>query len=310
MNKIFLCLVLLNLIFSSVTGFAQNLTIEGTIISKDNKEPLPYASIEIKSLKTGTYSNEKGDFSISIPEKNHEDTMEISSLGYEKKIIRISELRIPGINKIELKNKVFSFKEVVIKPVKTKTFLIGPTDKKPWRYQVANIIGGQYGRYFVNNSRKQGIVKTVSYYIYNLGHTNTPFRVRIYSADFQNNRPGEDLLKENVIVTNNNGPGWFKVDLTKYRIQFPENGCYIMMEWIDSGDQYFYDWEATIKSKDGKSEKKELRRMYGQTLVNLIKQPDQGFWAKGLGTTWNHWNAYYKGYCNVMINAEVAIPFK
>ena len=48
--------------------------------------------------------------------------------------------------------------------------------------------------------------------------------------------------------------------------------------------------------------------MYGQTLGNLSKQPSQGFWAKGLGTTWNHWNVYYKGYVNVMINAEIAIP--
>jgi len=48
--------------------------------------------------------------------------------------------------------------------------------------------------------------------------------------------------------------------------------------------------------------------MYGQPLGNLIKQPGQGFWARGLGTKWNHWNAYYKGYCNVMINAEIAIP--
>ena len=150
-------LFVLNLLFYSNFVSAQDIAIEGKIIARDSKEPLSYSTIEIKSLKTGTYSNEKGEFSITIPEKNDQDTILVSSLGFEKKIVKISELKIPGINYIELNNNIISLKEVIVKPVNTKTFVLGPTDKKPWQCQVANLIGGQYGRYFENKKRKQGI---------------------------------------------------------------------------------------------------------------------------------------------------------
>jgi hypothetical protein len=55
---------------------------------------------------------------------------------------------------------------------------------------------------------------------------------------------------------------------------------------------------------------KVQRKMCGQSLGKLNKQRDEGFWAKGLGAAWNQWNAYYKGYVNVMVNAEVATPIE
>jgi len=29
--------------------------------------------------------------------------------------------------------------------------------------------------------------------------------------------------------------------ISKYRINFPADGMYVMMEWINSGNQYYYD---------------------------------------------------------------------
>ena len=44
---------------------------------------------------------------------------------------------------------------------------------------------------------------------------------------------------------------------------------------------------------------------YGLSLGNVWKQPDEGYWCKGLGDKWNRMNDYYKGYVDVMINADI-----
>jgi hypothetical protein len=81
------------------------------------------------------------------------------------------------------------------------------------------------------------------------------------------------------------------------------------MEWVYSGDQYYYDYEHEIKTKDGKP---EIRRyhVYGLSLGNVWKQPDEGYWCKGLGDTWSRMNDYYNGYVDVMINADIEFQMK
>jgi hypothetical protein len=215
MNRIYFHLLLLTQFLFPTLIFGQKITFEGKIISQDTKEPLPFTTIEIKALQTGTYTDDNGNFKIAVPEKNLQDTIEVSAIGYDKKTMKISELKSSAINRIELKYKVFVLKEVVIKPKKIKTIIAGTTEIKPWSPEVANIFGAQKGCYIANKSGNSGLIKAVSYYIYNLGYTNAPFRIRIYRYNKVKKCPGEDLLKENIIVTDNNGPGWFRVDLAK-----------------------------------------------------------------------------------------------
>jgi hypothetical protein len=181
---------------------------------------------------------------------------------------------------------------------------LGTTSKKPWRFQIANIFGGQYGTYINNEYKKTGSVKAVSFYIAKVGFPEAPFRIRIYAKDQLNQCPGKDLLHESVIVSNTKGEGWFTVDISEYGIHFPLDGMYVMMEWVYSGDQYYYDYEHEIKAKDGKS-KTRTYHVYGLSLGNVWKQPDEGYWCKGLGDTWSKMNDYYKGYVDVMINADI-----
>ncbi|MFN6081821.1 MAG: carboxypeptidase-like regulatory domain-containing protein, partial [Bacteroidota bacterium] len=49
----------------------QHAIIKGTVES-ENKEPLPYASVYIKSLNLSTTSNNNGDFQLKVPEGRHE----------------------------------------------------------------------------------------------------------------------------------------------------------------------------------------------------------------------------------------------
>ncbi len=79
-----------------------------------------------------------------------------------------------------------------------------------------------------------------------------------------------------------------------------------MMEWVYSGDEYYYDHERIRKSADNGSDIHETNRYYGQSLGNLNKQKNDGCWGRGLGSDWIMYEFFYKGYINVMINAEIA----
>lgn len=282
-------------------GFGQETLIEGKVIDRETRQPVIFATVEIKALKTGTYTDSAGNFSIRS--ENSDDTLEFNSLGYEMQKYSIGDLN-NSMRIIELKPHIFELKEVVVVPKKVKSMRLGITSKKPWRFQIANIFGGQYGTYINNENKKTGHVRAVSFYITEIGFPDAPFRIRIYAKDQLNGCPGKDLLNESVIVSNTKGEGWFTVDVSEYGIDFPLDGMYVMMEWVYSGDQYYYTYEHEVKTKDGKSETRTYH-VYGLSLGNVWKQPDEGYWSKGLGDKWSRMNDYYKGYVNVMINADV-----
>lgn len=63
--------------------------IEGKILDKETKKPIPFANIYNKNSKKGTISNIDGYFRILINEVT--DTITISFIGYKEQIIKIKE---------------------------------------------------------------------------------------------------------------------------------------------------------------------------------------------------------------------------
>jgi iron complex outermembrane receptor protein len=84
MRVIFL---LLGLALSSLTLSAQNV-ITGKVVDTQTGAPIPGASIKVKSTKKGTSSNTDGIFTIQA---SNQDLLEISSIGYVNKSIRVPD---------------------------------------------------------------------------------------------------------------------------------------------------------------------------------------------------------------------------
>ena len=90
LNKVLIILgILLGI---SQLSFHANETIEITGIVTDNrKEPLIFASVVLKSGKTGTQTDFDGRFSLEVPDEN--DTLTVSYVGYMSKEIPIGKKR-------------------------------------------------------------------------------------------------------------------------------------------------------------------------------------------------------------------------
>ena len=78
--------IILFVLFSIQTGFAQEHTINGTVYSEG--EPLNGASLRIKGTNLGTITNEKGYFSIKFSKKKNNQLI-ISYTGHKSKQIEI-----------------------------------------------------------------------------------------------------------------------------------------------------------------------------------------------------------------------------
>ncbi len=93
---------------SQTTEFVQ---YKGEILDVDTKKPLVFATLSILETNISTITNTEGEFALKVPIAQKEGEVVISFLGYEKKIIRISELS-KNKNKILMKVSVTELAEV------------------------------------------------------------------------------------------------------------------------------------------------------------------------------------------------------
>ncbi|MDO9255957.1 MAG: carboxypeptidase-like regulatory domain-containing protein [Bacteroidales bacterium] len=82
-------------VFSSYISFAQY--TRGMVFDEVSKKPLPGVSVFITKTGIGTTTNENGEFRLKYPiEKNRNDTINFSSVGYSSKKMTFSDLKENG----------------------------------------------------------------------------------------------------------------------------------------------------------------------------------------------------------------------
>ncbi len=101
--------VLISLCLLSSMAFGQAKLVEGKIIDKDTKQPIPFASIGLLGTSKGTSSNLNGQFSLSVTDNF---SIRISCLGY--KTLELDNLPKDQLIIIELEPSATQLKEIVV----------------------------------------------------------------------------------------------------------------------------------------------------------------------------------------------------
>jgi len=104
-------LLLLMMLLAAFTGFkgaAANRIITGTVTATDDGQPIPGASIILKGTNTGTVTNTKGGYAITVPDSGA--TLVFNCIGYQSQSVVVGSK-----NKIDvsLKQSSNSLNEVV-----------------------------------------------------------------------------------------------------------------------------------------------------------------------------------------------------
>lgn len=88
-RKMLFAVLLLCSFFFFSTAFAQDQTIKGNVLSKASGEGIPAVSITVKGGIEGTYTDEKGNFSLDI-KQTLPLTLVISSIGYQQQEVEVN----------------------------------------------------------------------------------------------------------------------------------------------------------------------------------------------------------------------------
>ena len=73
----------------SIAAIAQSATISGNVRNSTTKEAAGAVSVTIKGAETGTFTDDKGNFKISV--KSLPVTLLISSVGYELQEVTVNK---------------------------------------------------------------------------------------------------------------------------------------------------------------------------------------------------------------------------
>ena len=195
----------------------------------DHNTALPYSSV-IWNKDLGLVTDSSGN--VEIPDISLIDSLVVQSLGYEQKVFYRSAIPVTAHLLVILKPKVIELSEVIVwKAFDYAEF--GVTVKKEGfiffkhttctNFQIAvKIIGYKIPAKLDN----------VSVFISGSGEDDLPFRIRVYKMK-EDGSPGEDLLNENIIVTNYKKGKWNAIDLSAYSFgKLPDSGFFVSVELL------------------------------------------------------------------------------
>ena len=84
-----LMIAMLVVLFLTVAGHTQTITISGTVRNSITKEPVPSVSVLVKGQSSGTFTNEDGSFKLNVDKTPV--VLIFSSVGYENQELTVSD---------------------------------------------------------------------------------------------------------------------------------------------------------------------------------------------------------------------------
>jgi dienelactone hydrolase len=209
----------------------------GQIVDSKSGLPLAFASIGILNRDIGTISSDSGNYSLAIRSDMANDTIKISMIGYESKILLVSELVSKKWSKIELEQKDQHLDEIVVTAAALRKKTIG--NKTTSRFMSAAFSYDQLGAEMgikINIRHAPTFIDAFHFHVaHNRLHTKAWFRLNMYSI--ANGKPSRYLLTENILIpVDAQQTGMISVDLKPYNIILQDDAI-ATLEWIKNDEE-------------------------------------------------------------------------
>ena len=159
LNKNFVRIIFCVILFLGLTfpvNAQQNIII-GRILDSVTNQPVPFATVYIDSLNA-TISDEQGEFRMPVDAGRSEDTIRITSVGYEGKRMQVGNLKRLQLNIIYLKESIYELNAIEISEKKKR--LQKPEDIVgraisyiPFNYSLTPVIYKGYYREYLKDGK-------------------------------------------------------------------------------------------------------------------------------------------------------------
>jgi len=276
--------VFLFLCFVSITAFSQTVVLKNKVIDAYTNDPVAYANISFLNENVGVSSDENGHFSLQINKKLLKSKVHVSCLNYKDTVVLASVLQSESL---KLQPKLYELEEVIISKKADRELVVDEYKRR----DIKASFGGRKGspwivtKYFPYKSEYKNFpfLKSLRIYFTSfLSRKKAKFRVRFFKVDEKTGKPSEDILKESLIVDVKKTNGKIEVDVSKFNIEFPNEGFFVGLERIHIP----YNFHKIKYTKQGS------RKKYKDTMI----APDFGAiytkdstWVKSSGK----WVKYY-----------------
>ena len=210
----FLGLVLL----MSVNLIAQT---KGVVKDSLSGNPISYVSIWVENENIGTTSEENGEFSINVNDKNK--NLIFSALGFKKKTVKAGE-----VNVVNLAPMALDLPEVMISNRKDKKQVeIGRRRGVAEAFDNGPRMDAKFFP-FLPDYKKTRWIKSAAIFTDSRIDEAT-IKLHLYEVD-ENGFPGEEMLTKDLIVPIKRGISKTEVDLTDFNLEMPKNGIFVVVE--------------------------------------------------------------------------------
>ncbi len=190
-------------LFAILSFHAQ--TICGTVISKDDNHPIPYAKIGIVNSNYGIQADENGKFQIKLDDISKDKELIVAVAGYKQFRSSVEDFVKTNPHNIYLYEKVTNIQEVVMAPKNyndknlgvnsnSKSIMFTPNMEK------GNSVVEETAVEFSSNKKLKITKINMNFSRFEL---TTPIKVRYTIYDEKDGKPNNLILSKDIIATIN-----------------------------------------------------------------------------------------------------------
>lgn len=234
MKKIFVLILLF-----PILNFSQSL--KGVVKDSVSKETLQLANITFLKSNSGTNSNLEGKYVLNIKE-HLGDSLKVSYIGYKPIYLSLRNFSVDkeyllNFNLIRDENQL---DEVIVSQKKIKyDKQYKLSEKRDGDVAMFSLIGHETACLVENPKAELGRIKSLKLYIRKNKNADfiAKFRIKIYSYNKIENKPEENLLTEDLIISPKNKTYQYVIDLEDKKIPFLEDGVCVGIELVDENNR-------------------------------------------------------------------------
>jgi hypothetical protein len=112
----------------------QSVILKGQLVSNESQKPVPFASVWIDASDFGVVANEEGKFELPLTPVTQNDSLVVSSLGFETYRESLQKIIQERISVIRLKEVTYRLKEVTVKEISPETTLLTAIKRVPYQF--------------------------------------------------------------------------------------------------------------------------------------------------------------------------------
>lgn len=229
LQKIFMKKLVVTLLIAVCCSAVSQNTFKGQVTDSASGQPVEFANVGFVGLGFGTVTDEKGNYSFTAPDSVMTGLVKVSIIGYKPKTITAKAFL--HTQTIRLQQNATVLSEVLVSSKKYKIKTLGNNTR-------TSAISAGFGsnnlgcemavRLNVRQPKTQLRRFMININKNTLGKTPV-FRLNVYSN--ANGMPGENILKQNVIIECKEMTGFVELDLMQYNLVVDDD-VFVSLEWI------------------------------------------------------------------------------